>query len=347
MTVPGVGPKPAKIMFVAEAPGQHETEQSLPLVGPSGYLFNTWLARAGINRAECYITNVLWERPPGNDLEKFTVSKKELPANYYFPPISRGTSPRYLAPDRIECLDRLAGEIKEVNPNIIVALGGFAAWALIRQTEIKKLRGYIYPCGLVAGKKVLPTYHPAYILRSRADAVSVHADFKKIAYEAEFPEINYPNTSVCIEPSISDIRRFIEMNRAAAVISIDIETEDQITCVSFSTSPDYAIVVPFKDPRKLDGNYWETPAIEIAVWRMVEEILCLPGDKLFQNGSFDLQWFLRMGLRLQGKVVDTMLLHHANWPSMLKGLGYMGSLHTRRPNWKLLADFGSASKKEE
>lgn len=335
MTVPGVGPRPARIMIVGEAPGADEERDGLPFVGASGRLLNQMLARVGLDRTECFITNVIQTRPPANDIEKFCVSRKELPPNYLYPPVKKG---KFLSPEFLPELPRLSREIREVNPNVIIAFGNLACWALISNTGIDTLRGAVAPCTLVAGKKVLPSYHPAYVLRDWPVNNTVCLDLLKAKRESEFPEIRRPKRTVAIDPSLADIRLLISKTfKNATHLAVDIETKkDLITCVGFSASPEFALVIPFEDTRQLDGNYWRSYEEEIEAWRLVEELLMLPAVKIFQNGLYDMQFFFKMGLRIRNCCADTMLLHHSLYPEMPKGLGFLGSIYTDESAWKLM-----------
>jgi uracil-DNA glycosylase len=346
LTVPGVGPKPCKIMFVAEAPGKEEDEAELPLVGSSGRLFNQTLSLVGISRPSCYITNVIQERPPNNDILKFCVGKKDLPPTYLYSPLAKG---KYLHPDYLSSLPRLAKEIREANPNVIVAMGNLSTWALLGAVGISKIRGAVAACSLVSGKKVIPTYHPAFVLRAWHERITFNMDLQKAKRESEFPEIRREERVVAIELDLQDIRNWITENHDAEIISADIETADGfITCISFAASRSSSIVVPFRDMRKSDGNYWADFDCEVCAWKLVEEILMLPGQKLFQNGCYDLQYLFRTGLTVRNCTADTMLLHHSLYPEMKKSLGYMGSLYCNEASWKLMhRRSGEELKKEE
>jgi uracil-DNA glycosylase len=347
MIVPGSGPKPAKIMIVGEAPGRDEELSGLPFVGASGRALNQSLARVGLNRADIYMTNVVQVRPPANDIFAFCIPKVKLPPTYLYPPLAKG---KYLAPEHLSCIPRLTAEIREVNPNLIIAFGNLALWALMNETSVKKWRGCVAPCTLLAGKKVLPTYHPAYILRSYEDSITFLKDLQKAAAEALFPEIVYPERQIAIDVTLEDIAAYLEQARFAELMSVDIETEDDyITSISFSHSPSYAFVILFKDLRQPDGNYWRTIEEEVAVWQLVDKLLRLPVHKIFQNGAFDLQFLFRLGLTVINSTEDPMLLHHSLYPSMEKSLGYMGSLYTRERAWKNLSPHGRQQlvKKEE
>jgi uracil-DNA glycosylase len=342
--VPGCGRSPAKIMFVGESPGKDEEEQGIPFVGASGRLFNRVLDRVGIDRSETYVTNVIWERPPNNDLDKFLVPKKSLPQHYMYPPVKKG---QYLDPRFLSEIPRLAREIREVNPNIIVAFGNLSCWALFAKTGIRDLRGFVAACSLVPGKKVIPTYHPAYVLRVWKENFTLHQDLCKAKRQAEFPGIRYPSRKIGIEPNPSDILNYIDSIRSAPLLAADIETEDDIiTCISFAASPDFALVIPFKDHRLIHGNYWPSLEEELYVWSLVQEILLLPSIKLFQNGVYDLQFLHRMGLRVRNATADSMLLHHTNYQELQKGLGFMGSYLTEESGWKVVHKRAGEEKEE-
>ena len=134
----------ARIMLIGEAPGRDEDEQGLPFVGASGKLLDRMLASIGLDRDRAYITNVIYWRPPGN---------------------------RKPEPSEIElCLPFTERHVELVDPAVLVFLGGAAAAALLGKSEgVTKLRGrwfdYSAP-GLARPIPAMPTYHPAYLLRT-------------------------------------------------------------------------------------------------------------------------------------------------------------------------------------
>src|SRR5271167_3016000 len=330
----GVSTKPEKNFFVSDAPSKENEKLEIPMSGTDGRLFNQLLISAGISRPDCYITQVLPERPPSGDIEKFLVPKAALPSTYLYPPVLKG---KYLDPRFLSCLPRLAAEIRDADPNIIVAMGNLACWALLSQTGVGKLRGAVAPCTLVHGKKVLPTLHPSYIMRSWGENIIARMDLKKALRESEYPEIRRPEREFWVSPDLSDIARWLHENRDATHIAVDIETADMmITCIGFAASPEQALVVPFRDLRKPDGNYWASEEAEIGAWNLVQDILRLPAVKIFQNGLYDLQYIWRTGLSCLNATADTMLLHHSLYPEMSKGLGFLGSLYSSESSWKLM-----------
>jgi DNA polymerase len=134
----------ARVMFIGEAPGAEEDRQGLPFVGPAGRLLDLMLAAIGLDRESVYITNVLPWRPPGN---------------------RQPTSAEITA-----CLPFLERHIELVSPAVVVLLGGTSAKALLGTKEgIMRLRGRwfnLQTAHLPAPIPAMPTYHPAYLLRT-------------------------------------------------------------------------------------------------------------------------------------------------------------------------------------
>jgi DNA polymerase len=143
-TVFADGNSKARLMLVGEAPGREEDEQGLPFVGASGKLLDRMLASIGLDRNLAYITNVIFWRPPGN--------RKPEPAEVEL------------------CLPFMERHIQLVDPAVLVFLGGAAASALLGKSEgVTKLRGRWHDysaAGLARPIPSLPTYHPAYLLRT-------------------------------------------------------------------------------------------------------------------------------------------------------------------------------------
>jgi len=160
----GVGNTDADLMFIGEAPGADEDRQGEPFVGRAGQLLTDIIVKGmKLTREEVYIANVLKCRPPGN---------------------------RNPAPDEVEtCSPYLVRQIELIQPKVIVALGSFAAQMILgTKIGITKLRGEFHPCN-VPGLRVLPhkkppaimpTYHPAYLLRNPSAKGDVWEDVKMV-----------------------------------------------------------------------------------------------------------------------------------------------------------------------
>ena len=149
----GVGNPDAALMFVGEAPGADEDVQGEPFVGRAGQLLTKIIQGIGLQRADVYIANVIKCRPPGN---------------------------RNPAPDEIAtCQPFLVRQIDIIRPKVIVALGTFAAHALMgTDAPISRLRGRVHD--FRGGIKLVPTFHPAFLLRSPDRKRDVWEDMKHV-----------------------------------------------------------------------------------------------------------------------------------------------------------------------
>src|SRR5262245_983184 len=264
-----------KMALVGEAWGEHEEAQRLPFVGPAGWQLNSMLSEAGIVRAECYLTNCFNLRPrPTNKIDNLCATRKEV--RHALPPLSSG---KYVRDEFLPELDRLYRELTEVNPNVVVCLGGTAAWAILRDGRISKLRGAVASSPVLAGQKVLPTFHPSYILQGGyAERHVTVLDLQKARRESEYPEIRRPKRLIYTEPLLSELDWFYDkFISTAKCLAVDIETRgERITCIGFAPTPQVALVVPFEDLRKPGGNYWGSIEAEVLAWNWVRRVLNSP-----------------------------------------------------------------------
>ena len=151
----GVGNPQARLVFVGEGPGADEDEKGEPFVGDAGRMLNRIITAMGIRREDVYICNVVKCRPPGN---------------------------RNPEPDEIEsCEPFLRAQIAAIGPRVVVALGKFAAQTLLRETApISRLRGRWHR---YEGVRLMPTFHPAYLLRNPADKGKAWEDLQLVMKE--------------------------------------------------------------------------------------------------------------------------------------------------------------------
>jgi uracil-DNA glycosylase len=332
------------IAIVGEAWGAEEEKRRTPFVGYSGTFLTQMLRDAGINRADCFLTNVFNFHPPGNDLSVVLGGKSHAIPGY--PPLSQS---RYVHVKYTEEIERLGDELISCDPNIIIALGNTAMWALLGRTAISKFRGVVeLSTHTATGFKVLPTYHPAAVVRQVDLRPTTILDFQKALRESAFPELQRPKREIWIEPTIEDLHEF--RRHIKDRVSIDIETSGRyITCVGIGAAPTFALVIPFYDRRRTTRSFWPTPDDERAAWSFVREI-CedVRIKKVFQNGLYDIAFLYRaMGIKTFGAEHDTMLLHHALQPEALKGLGYLGSIYTDEGAWKQMRERVTTIKKDE
>ena len=148
----GVGNPEADLMFVGEAPGRDEDLQGYPFVGRAGQLLTKIIEAIDLQREDVYIANVIKCRPPNN----------------------RNPEPEEVS----TCEPFLFGQIDAIHPRVIVALGAFAVRTLLQSDDaISRLRGRVFD---FRGAKLVPTFHPAYLLRSPDKKRDVWEDMKRV-----------------------------------------------------------------------------------------------------------------------------------------------------------------------
>jgi DNA polymerase len=151
----GEGNPKAELMFIGEGPGADEDASGRPFVGRAGQLLTKMIEAIDLKREDVYIANVVKSRPPGNR-----------------------------APERDEveaCIPYLFRQIAAIKPKLIVALGNPAMQSLLdTKVGITRMRGQFQPFPRIAGIQVLPTFHPAYLLRSPDKKREAWEDLKKV-----------------------------------------------------------------------------------------------------------------------------------------------------------------------
>jgi DNA polymerase len=148
----GTGNPKARLMFIGEGPGRDEDIQGAPFVGRAGRLLTRIIESMGLERKDVYIANIVKCRPPNN---------------------------RAPQDDEIQvCMPFVIRQIEAIRPRVICALGAVAAQALLKTTvPITRLRGRFYD---FHGTRLLPTYHPAYLLRNPSKKRETWEDVQKI-----------------------------------------------------------------------------------------------------------------------------------------------------------------------
>jgi len=297
--VMGVGPKNAKIFLIGEALGQEEVIQQKPFVGSAGRFLNDFLTQAGLNRDELYISNIIKCRPPENRVPK---------------------------PAEIKCcLPYLIDEIMEVKPKVICTLGSTALDAILNKKGITSIRGNIYEYELKLSTpidpfdesaylkiKVIPTYHPAFLLR-RQEYPQLKEHFlkdlilvKKISEDNNY-KIEKRDTNYIITSDIFIINNYIDKIREEKICSYDIETNGfdflngKIISISLSCKETEAISF------KLDKF---TAEEQKEIFKNLKDILESKEIlKIAQNAKFDNKFLRTYGINVKLPLFDTMLAH--------------------------------------
>lgn len=309
------------------------------------------------------VTNAFQEHPPDNNYEAvfFTNAAegvKDLPA------LKVKSRNLYLKPSAMHHIVRLWSELEDLRPNLVIALGNVASWAVLGRSKISEIRGTVTMSQRLK-LKVLPTYHPSGVMQQPENRPITVGDFTKAIRECEFPEIRRPERWITVDPTFQEIEDWFRV--PAEYYAVDIESgralftdvemkhmlpahvktlNEQISMVGFARDRKHSLVIPFMTRSTDDMCYWPSFNDEIRAWRIVQRVLASPVPKIFQNGLYDISRLL--AYRIQPKVCreDTMLLHHSMYPEMRKGLSFLGSIYSDEIAWKQMYAGGENLKRD-
>ena len=309
----GSGNRKADILIIGEAPGRKEDEKGIPFIGESGQLLRSTLKSFGINpEKDCFITNVVRCRPPKNR----TPSIKETRC----------------------CFVHLEKDIKEVNPKLIVPLGGVACKAVLGDGVISKYSSYVIPF-----KKyncfVIPTFHPAKVIRDYEYQYVFENDLERIKdFKNEAPEfVNFDDGNTVLEEFDDVIRTLQNIRKNRIKFALDWETyplrpynNDSriISCgIAIGVNESYTFLV--EDAWK--EKQFEQVKIEF------QKLFISKCVKVFFNYKFEKDWALnRLGADITGDIRDMMLASYLE--NEVKG--------THNLDFQSLVNFGAGKIKE-
>lgn len=323
--VPAEGPSDSRIVLIGECPGATEDREGRPFVGGAGKILDALLEDAGIKRSECYITNVVQRRPHANNFNVFYERRKEGGKVRTFPTAELSAA-----------IDRLLGEIQSVRPNVIVPLGNEALKAVLPDLgSIVDWRGSILETRF---GKVIPTYHPAAVMRQWNWRAVALMDFERIAEQSRFPDVRRRPRELVIawsqDEAIAELHKLARSPR----ISFDIECAlGQINAIGFAAGPERAVSIPFWFGEQ--GSFW-SEAEEVELWELIRAILEDPAsEKIAQNGQFDMAVLTdTLGIEVRNLWLDTLVAQHTAYPELPVGLDFLCSIYTDQPYYKYQID---------
>lgn len=305
----GTGPVPAKYMIVGEAPGLGEDRTGLPFQGQSGKLLRATLRAMGVDDSQVYITNTCKCRPPENR----TPSKEEIKACYTY----------------------LSYEIDTVEPEVIVTLGNSALYAVTGHSGISKYRGSELEKG---GAMVIPTYHPAAVLRSpkytnqfKNDLRKAFGDTSEKTQKFE-PVIHYVMNKESLRELITHLQKAskIELNYGA----LDLETttfdywrpETKVMSMGVCVDDVHTWSIPMEHP----ASPWRGQSHKIVA--LIKTFLV--GMKwVGNNWKYDNKWMrAKYGVTVNFGP-DNMLIGYANDENAPHDLKYQAAVHCGAPDY--------------
>lgn len=310
--IPASGPKHSKLVLCGEAPGKEEELRLKPFVGAAGQLLDRALRAAGINRSECYVTNVVKVRPPNNDFSHF--NRDELK---YWQTI-------------------LEKELNEVCPNVVVALGEKALNALTGYSGILKWRGSILHCKFNENIKVVCAEHPAYLLPNRApnDFHLLVFDLQRALEESKTQDFPTLQKEMIVDPSFVQVMAFLDTASTSDELVLDVETNREskaLLCLGLSYQPSQSLCIPFVTGK----NFRWTVQEETSIWIEVQKLLTNPRiGKIGQNIGFDMNILHKYVGDVYPVKMDTMLAHHTLFIEDPHSLAHLTSIYTKHPYYK-------------
>lgn len=323
-----IGPKDSKMFFLGEAPGEIEEQTGLPFQNPrgAGRVFNLILSQVGINRRDVRIRNVAMRRPPANSMAHFFVD-------------SKCTIPKM---ELVEWIEQLRIELEESRPNVVVAMGAYALWALTGMKKISEHRGYVMESTLVPGLKVVPTYHPQAInYEWKLFGVDVF-DVRKALFHSNSPEIPKDKTRYIAPASFEMFMDYLEtIRKGNKRFSFDIESH---------VGTAYPYLLGVADSKDFGMSFYNmknnTPTIssrqEAQLWYKLAEVgkAC---ESIMHNASYDkaVMWH-HHGVLFENVVIDTLIAAHIIWPEFPRDLGFLGSIVLDVLAWKNLSKVDAA-----
>lgn len=320
-------------IIVGEAPGSEEMEQSRVFVGPAGRELNKLLSSAGIVREDCFIINTLPYKP--KSIEDFVQVKK---------------SGVYPSDEFLEYQEALLSILRGVPISTVIPLGNVALYATTGNWGIQKWRGSILTSPLLPDKVIVPTIHPAAIVRSK-DTVVLGANGEEAkggAFLYRFDVVHdlnrakevrvhgtslIPERDLIIGPTFHQCLAYLEMCHERELVAVDIECyREETSCISFSTDSKSAISIPFLDGR---AESYFNPDQAAVIWREIDRLFRnRKVYKLFQNAMFDNTFLFRRHKTYAWPLHDTMIAHGVLFPDFPKDLGYICSRFTYEPYYK-------------
>jgi uracil-DNA glycosylase family 4 len=325
--VPPRGPIDAKLAVCGEQPGVQEIRfrPPTPFVGPAGQAQDNCMLMAGIDRHDCYLTNVI------KDLD--------APLSHYINLDSRG---KYtISEEGWAYINELKEELSALkNLNAIIAYGNVALIALTNRVGITKWRGSIIESTLIPRLKVIPTFHPATFIPPKFNFLNkplICFDLKRAKYESGFPELRREERNVKIRPTyqeaVAELKYAYYKGLHGSIIDIDIEViNEELDCIAIASSPNESISIPFRGPQ---GDYFSIEQ-EYEIMLLISAII--QEEKISIRGAnfiFDCQFlFHKYGIVPRGEIHCTQIAQKITFPDFRAGLDFVTTMHTDIPYYK-------------
>lgn len=317
--VPAKGNPNARIAIVGEAPSYEEEQALEPFVGTDGRELDRLLKDSGINRYDCWITNV---------------------SKYMVVPNARNAKPKSFQSRARESninleqqIDELRKELYQINPNVILAFGNTALWALTGKDGIHNYRGSILP-GM--GKKVVSTFHPGAFRQEKVESWARQVtlfDMKRALLQSSFPDIRRPSRSLNICRNSAQLYDFIQRHKNQKP-SVDIEAIHCIpVCIGLAFNRYEGLSIPLWNDLGFVTISNIPHADLVSMWILLANLLA-NSDCIGQNFKYDEDKISRLGFIIRKLISDTLLKAFCINPELPKNLAFNTSTYTEEPYYK-------------
>jgi DNA polymerase len=334
-------------MVVGEAWGANEAQQHQPFVGESGKELSRMLKEAGIDESACFFTNVVNARPDNNDFTKFLIPNELAKKN------KAGAVKRVFPNNQLhQGLEALHAEIATIRPRMILALGNWPLWALTPHANVATKKGYRVPAGIDSWRgsqlwyddgglntpsiPLLPTYHPAGVLRNWPwRHLAVH-DFRRAAKHlaGAKPWTDDRVLDWNLSPGVYDVRRwvdrFLSWPDKTLELVLDLETYAGKIHILGLRDKNSCLVVPFMHVNKAGTQPFYSRNDFISIYSNLRRLLTDPRVHLVgQNLIYDAQYLERYFCYTPKISFDTMVAQYICFPAERKGLDFISSIYCR------------------
>ena len=311
----------AAVAIVAEAPGEREMQQKVPLIGGSGKYLWDILRKDRLTRNDVYITNVV-KRKLVSAADGIQLTDKQGKIT--------------LTRQEREIWKHILWEELSRLPNLqfIVALGSYALAALVGYESITKARGSVFPIDLQGRRvQILATYNPAHVMREPRMEIVFRFDLAKLQKLIK-GTFCVPRIDSLLNPTYTEVLDFIRWTSSLNTpIAYDIETmAGETACVGFAPTNDTGICINFRS----QGENHYTLSEERTIRLELQSLLNNPRTKLVaQNGHYDASWlWFKDRIGVHHHWFDTMLAHHYLYPGLPHDLGFITAQYTDHPYYK-------------
>ena len=328
----------AKIMLVGEFASESDIVSNAPFARQIE--LDKMLGEAGLSRARVSLSLVVLGRIPAG-----LVANVVAPTKSKITPKHTLFQGKYVTQEVIAGVEQLRRDIELVKPNVVVAMGNLALWALTGEWGVTNWRSSVMESTLLPGLKVIPTLSPTIVHKQWSQRPLIVHDLKRVARESQSPGITPANYKFVIRPSFeeaySTLKRLSDLcySNPGTKLGIDIETRaGHIACIAFAWSKKEAICIPLMCQHNSEG-YWTLEEEALLVPLMCEVMRYC--TTVGQNWNYDAQYIYRHWHFLCPTAIDTMVLQHSCFSNLPKNLAFLSSMYLEdhlywkddRTNW--------------